>query len=144
MLARLASLSIPPAGTSPVELLRSILYTPEFLAAHRSDLEREARAVRRPTTFPGYRRQAEASMRFDVYDRRPEIRVPALVMTGSRDALIPPGSATVIAERFPGAELHIFEGAGHGFTRERPEESARVILEFLSKVEGSSGDGPRP
>ncbi len=144
MWARLASLANPPAGTSPVELLWSVLYTPEFLAAHRRELEREAAAVRHPTTSLGYRRQAEAAMRFNVYDRLPEIRAPTLVMAGSRDALIPPGNAAVIAERIPRARLHILEGAGHGFTRERPEESAAAIREFLSSVEGASGGDPTP
>lgn len=139
MLARLASLANPPEGTSAMELLWSVLYTPEFLAAHRAELAREAAAVRFPTTPLGYRRQAEASMRFNVYNRLPEIRAPTLVLAGSRDALIPPGNAALLADRIPGARLHIFEGAGHGFTRERPEESAAVVREFLLSAEGPPG-----
>lgn len=142
MLARLARLANPPEGTSAMELMWSVLYTPEFLAAHRAELEREAAAVRFPTTPLGYRRQAEASLRFNVYDRLPEIRAPTLVLAGSRDALIPPGNAAILADRIPGARLHIFEGAGHGFTRERPEESAAVVREFLLSAEGHPGAAP--
>ena len=139
-LTRLATLGDPPPGTSALEILWSLMYTPEYLTTHRAELEREATEVRHPTTPLGYRRQAEASLRFNVYDRLPEIRVPTLVLAGSRDALLPAGNAEIIAHRIPGAKLHIFEGAGHGFTRERPEESVQVILDFLSTVpERSAG-----
>ena len=138
VMERLAGLANPPAETSPLEILWSVSYTPEYLAAHRAELVREAAAVRYPTTPQGYRLQAEASMRFNSYDRLPEIRVPTLVMAGSRDILMPPGNARLIVSRIPGARLHILEGAGHGFTRERPEESVKLILDFLSSVESSS------
>ena len=143
-MARLASLAEPPPGTSALEILWTLMYTPEFLAAHRPELEREAAEVRYPTTPLGYRRQAEASLKFNVYDRLPEIRIPVLVLAGSRDALLPPGNAGIIARRIAGARLHIFDGAGHGFTRERPEESVRVILEFLSTVPEPSAEQPAP
>ena len=141
VMARLASMANPQSGASPQEVLWSVSYTPEFLAAHREELVREAAAVRYPATPMGYRRQAEASMRFNAYDRLPEVRVPTLVMAGSRDVLMPPGNARLIASRIPGARLYIFEGAGHGFTRERPEESVKMIVDFLSPLERSS---PRP
>jgi len=137
VMQRLATLANPSAGSSPLEVLWSVSYTPEFLAAHRAELVREAAAVRYPPTPQGYRLQAEASMKFNSYDRLPKIQVPTLVMAGSRDLLMPPGNARLIASRIPGAQLHIFEGAGHGFTRERPEESVKLISDFLSAVESS-------
>jgi len=133
----MAKVGSPPPGTSVAELLWSLVYTPEFLEAHRSELAREAGAVRFPTTTQGYRLQAEAAMAFNVYDRLPEIRVPTLVMAGSRDELMPPKNAEIIASRIPGARRRIFEGAAHAFTRERSEESVGAILEFLESVEKS-------
>ena len=136
-MARMAKVGSPPPGTSVAEVLWSLVYTPEFLEAHRTELAREAGAIRFPTTTQGYRLQAEAAMAFNVYDRLPEVRAPTLVMAGSRDALMPPGNAEIIASRIPGAHLRVFEGAAHAFTREREEESAEAILGFLDSVEKS-------
>jgi 3-oxoadipate enol-lactonase len=141
-MGRIAQLARPQPGIAAQEILWNLEYTPEFLDSHREELEREAASVRYPTTPIGFRRQAEASMRFDSYDRLPNIRVPTLVMAGSRDILMRPENARLIANRIPGARLHIVEGAGHGFTREKSDESVKVILEFLSSEEGSAKAAP--
>lgn len=70
---------------------------------------------------------------FDVSGRIGSLRVPVLVIAGSHDRLVPTKNSRLIAERIPGAELAIVENAGHHFYSERPEESARIILEFLSR-----------
>jgi len=137
-MAKLAQLARPQPGITAQEILWSVEYTPEFLESHRAELEREAASVRYPTSPIGFRRQSEASMSFDSYDRLPSIRTPTLVLAGSRDILMRPENARLIASRVPGARLHIVEGAAHGFTREKPAESINVILEFLSSVDASS------
>lgn len=140
MMARLAQLAGVGSGLAAQRILWSLEYTPEFLERHRSELEREAAAVRFPTQPLGLRRQMEASMKFDSYDRLPDIQVPTLVMAGSLDTLMRPENARLIASRIPKARLYIVEGAGHGFTRERTEESVGAILGFLSAVvEGATG-----
>jgi pimeloyl-ACP methyl ester carboxylesterase len=70
---------------------------------------------------------------FDVSKRLPNLKVPTLVIAGSHDVLIPAENSRLLAERIPGAELAIVENAGHHFYSERPEESARIIIDFLSK-----------
>jgi len=134
--------------TGSPEYLRMV-YSPEFLRDHEAELLDEGRKVRYPTSLMGYRHQQEAVMAFDTYDRLPEIRVPTLVMAGSADMLIPPENARILASRIPAARLRIFEGAGHGFTRERMTEATRDMLDFLEAVgvplEGAMGtDPPRP
>jgi pimeloyl-ACP methyl ester carboxylesterase len=78
-------------------------------------------------------RRSEGMARFDASGRLPGLRVPALVIHGSHDRLVPTANARLIAERIPGAELVIVEGAGHHFYSERPEASAEAILAFLEK-----------
>ena len=74
----------------------------------------------------------------DVADGLAELRCPTLVMVGSDDVLTPlhAGPAGVgaadVAARIPNAELVVFEGSGHGHYVEQPEQSNRVILEFLT------------
>lgn len=78
-------------------------------------------------------RRGAGMARFDASGRLPGLKVPALVIHGSHDRLVPTANARLVAERIPGAELVIVEGAGHHFYSERPEESAEAILAFLGK-----------
>ncbi len=87
--------------------------------------------------FPHSKEELEARTAgmaaFDASGRIGSLRVPVLVTAGESDVLVPTENSRLIAERIPGAELAIVENAGHHFYSEQPEESACVILEFLSK-----------
>ncbi|MEE9240374.1 MAG: alpha/beta hydrolase, partial [bacterium] len=86
---------------------------------------------RNKQAFPHGREELEARTEgmagFDASRRLPSLSVPALVIAGESDVLVPTENSRLIAERIPGAELAIVEGAGHHFYSERPEESARII-----------------
>lgn len=70
---------------------------------------------------------------FDASERLRSLQVPTLVIHGSHDVLVPTGNAPLLAQRIPGAELVIVEGAGHHFYSEQPEASAKAILGFLAR-----------
>jgi pimeloyl-ACP methyl ester carboxylesterase len=38
----------------------------------------------------------------------------------------------VLADRIPGARVELFEGAGHLFFWERPDDFVRIVEEFLA------------
>ncbi len=59
------------------------------------------------------------------------IKMPALVMAGDGDYVVPLRSARDLAGRIPGATLYVVRGAGHLFLGFQVEESARVVLDFL-------------
>lgn len=59
------------------------------------------------------------------------LRHETLVLTGDADALIDPENSRRLAGRIPNATLRMLAGAGHDFPTERPEETARMVLEFL-------------
>jgi pimeloyl-ACP methyl ester carboxylesterase len=40
----------------------------------------------------------------------------------------------MIHEKITGSSMHIIQGVGHCFFWEKPEESARAVIEFLSRV----------
>lgn len=63
------------------------------------------------------------------------VRSPTLVITGDRDRLIPMGNSRQIAERIPGATLHVLPGAGHDFPTEQPEEVARLLDGFFAPTD---------
>ncbi len=70
----------------------------------------------------------------DVADRLSDLRVPALVMTGARDAVVPPEDAERIAERIPGARLAVIPDCGHIPHEECPEGFLREVLAFYAEV----------
>ncbi len=78
----------------------------------------------------------------DAAPRLHEIRVPALVMTGELDVSSPPERARVIAERIPGARLHVIPGAPHMAHMECPELFNSALLEFLRGNPDKPDTGP--
>lgn len=84
------------------------------------------------------RRQWEGMQAWSAWDRLPLIRAKALVLHGTEDRLIPVENAVMLAERIPGAELVLLEGAGHVYHSEQPEAADRAVLSFLDSVEGVS------
>ena len=64
------------------------------------------------------------------------VRVPALVITGSQDALTPIGDAEELAEMIPYAQLVELRGAAHGLMVESPNGFNDIVLDFLDRVSG--------
>jgi pimeloyl-ACP methyl ester carboxylesterase len=60
------------------------------------------------------------------------ITAPTLVMTGDQDRLVRPENSYDLAKEIPGAQLHVFEGAGHVFPLEREAELTARLGAFLS------------
>jgi pimeloyl-ACP methyl ester carboxylesterase len=79
----------------------------------------------------GYRGQIEAALSHDAYDRLPQIEQPTLILTGDTDRVIPAASSEVLHERIPTSRREVIRGAGHLFFLERPDETVRLLREFL-------------
>jgi 3-oxoadipate enol-lactonase len=73
-----------------------------------------------------------AILAHDTLDDLSRITAPTLVIAGTDDELVDARNSPLLAERIPGARLHMFPGLRHGFTGERPDEVNAVILEFLA------------
>jgi 3-oxoadipate enol-lactonase len=91
-------------------------------------VEKKAADVQDPE---GYRGQIAAALAHDTYDRLPAIDCPTLILTGDNDRVIPRASSDVLHECIPGSRLEVIAGAGHLFFLERPEESGRLLGDFL-------------
>lgn len=61
------------------------------------------------------------------------ITVPALVIVGEQDALMPPAGAQKLAAALPAGELAVIPGAGHVPSVERPVAAAEAMLAFLRR-----------
>ncbi|HEX7364403.1 MAG TPA: alpha/beta hydrolase [Dehalococcoidia bacterium] len=85
------------------------------------------------TPLHGYKRQTEAIIGHDTYDRLPEIQAPTLVLAGDADKLVPAENSRIIASRIPNSELAIFEKMGHGFNTEAADAVNETVLDFLAR-----------
>lgn len=70
---------------------------------------------------------------FDLSAELPSLRIPTLVVSGSADTLIKPGTTAEIAALIPGAVLRSIEGAGHIIPVEAPDAFAATLHDFLRR-----------
>ena len=66
-----------------------------------------------------------------------KIKAPTLVVSSDNDQLIPLESSKIICAEIPGAKLTVMPGAGHIPFVERPEEAARLAVEFIMRQAGN-------
>jgi pimeloyl-ACP methyl ester carboxylesterase len=64
------------------------------------------------------------------------VAVPALVVEGACDKLLPPGWAKEIADQLPDGRSTVIEAAGHCPQLERSADVNVVLLDFLASVQG--------
>lgn len=69
----------------------------------------------------------------DVSARFGEIKQPALLVHGSRDAAVPLKDAIAASKQIADCELYIMEGCKHWPQKERPEEFANAVKSFLER-----------
>jgi pimeloyl-ACP methyl ester carboxylesterase len=110
------------------------LWNQDFIDQHPESVEHYVKITTQyPTPISGYLNQANFILAHDAFDRLPDIKVPTLVVTGKQDRLIPYENSSILASRIPGAELVMFEQAGHGFISDTSEESSAKIISFLKR-----------
>jgi pimeloyl-ACP methyl ester carboxylesterase len=116
---------------------RETFFTDECCAAHPELVEWLARAFweGRPSVRD-YFQHVAARQQHNTADRLAEIGQPALVLVGDRDThRRGTGShleqSEYLAKELPNADLVVLPGVRHGYFWEAPEESARVVGEWL-------------
>ena len=60
-------------------------------------------------------------------------RIPTLLVWGDRDCTISLSSGNMLKRRLHGSELIVLRGGGHSVFEEIPEESNRIMLEWLGR-----------
>jgi pimeloyl-ACP methyl ester carboxylesterase len=114
----------------------TVLYSPQFQRTHPDFIEAQIRdRARHPVRPRVFSAQYSAMWQPDhSFEHLAAVRVPALVMHGTDDVVIPFENARMLARQIPGARLRSFDGCGHLFFHERPEETVRVITEHLRRA----------
>ena len=94
------------------------------------DLVEEAAEARLLTPAATGAADWRAADRFERMQGLDGIRVPALIMAGSDDALTPPKYAAYLAAHIPENDLRVIQGAGHMLIMERAAEVSEAIESF--------------
>ena len=71
--------------------------------------------------------QMQAIAGHDTSARLPSIELPTLVLHGTLDQMLPVQNGRMIAGLIPDSRLEIFDGVGHLFFWERPEQAADLV-----------------
>lgn len=74
------------------------------------------------------------AQRPDRSDLLPHIRVPALVITGDADELMPLPTSQALADAIPGSRLVVLPHAGHLSNVEAAVAFNATVLDFLSAL----------
>ncbi|GAA3761104.1 pimeloyl-ACP methyl ester carboxylesterase [Spinactinospora alkalitolerans] len=122
------SLAQPDPAAARRALLE-LMYTPEWLALHPGPY-----TTLGDPAMPAYarRRHLSASNRHDAWEALPAIEAPTMVVHGTDDALNPAANASLLADRIPGARLHLVPGARHAYFEEFRTTAGAAVLDFLA------------
>ena len=90
------------------------------------------RRLANPFDPAGWQAQAAAGGAWDADGGLAGIEAPTLVLHGTADNVLDHRNAERLGQRIPGARVRLFEGAGHLFWWERPDEFADTVREFLA------------
>ena len=80
------------------------------------------------------RERIEALLAHDCRVRLARLRTPALVLGSEDDMIVPVYLQEELAALLSGAPLHRFDTGGHFFPVTRPADTARVLLEWIARL----------
>jgi len=72
---------------------------------------------------------------FNVMDKVGKVHVPTLLICGAEDHMTPVKFSEYLCDHIGGARLEIVEGAGHMVMIEKPDETAKLLEEFLNSIQ---------
>jgi pimeloyl-ACP methyl ester carboxylesterase len=119
-----------PAAASPEEMRKRLYAHPDRVAhppAPAADVLAKTRALTSRLRTPNRDPELERRMR--------DLEVPALVLFGTGDRLIPPEMGHLYKQILPNCHLVFVYDAGHEIGAERPEAFVEVTADFLERHE---------
>ena len=105
------------------------LYPPSLFGLMRAMLADAGKTVSEED-FARFVVLAEGMRGFDVSRRLPAISCPVLVLGAENDALLGGAASTAIAEKIPGARLHLYKDRGHAAYDTAPDYKDRLHAFF--------------
>ncbi len=93
--------------------------------------ERLSRVKTAPEDIAGYHGQCGACEGHETASLLHLIKAPTLVMFGTEDNVTDPTRAAEVGELIADSRVCAFDGAGHGFWREKKDEVDGLVIDFL-------------
>ena len=113
--------------------LRHTLVSPEWSRANPDFEQRMAAMDASPGPAFARRLHYQASEGHDSWQSLPSITAPTLVIHGSQDEVNPSANARLLADRIPGAQLQLIDGARHSYFEEYRTVASQLVLDFLRR-----------
>jgi 3-oxoadipate enol-lactonase len=134
-------------GTSSEEFSRRTMpftFAPGWTEANPARFQEiVAMRVAQPTSYEAILSHAEACYAFYREGCEAErIAVPALVVHGDEDLIVPVENGRMLAARLPDVEYVELAGHGHNLSLEIPDALAGLVSRFLSRVEAGAAVRP--
>ncbi len=106
-------------------------FTVEFNEKHADEVEKVCRMrEQNVVSDAAYLAQLQTAFTFDAEAKLGAITNETLVITGSKDSVVPMGNSLNLARKIPNAKLEIIENGSHLFFIENAKEFNRTIEEF--------------
>ncbi|MGC4060413.1 MAG: alpha/beta fold hydrolase, partial [Aquabacterium sp.] len=118
-------------GGGQQSALQALLVSPEWRAQHPEWQAMMAERARHPMPLFAQRLHFMASEMHETWSELPRITAPTLVIHGTADQINVSANAPLLAQRIPGARLHLIEGARHGYVWEHREAAGEAVNRFL-------------
>jgi 3-oxoadipate enol-lactonase len=83
-------------------------------------------------------RDLVACNKFNITERVKEIQIPAFVLVGEYDEIIPPAKAEALKRELPQSDIAVVSGARHASMIDQPDEFNRLLRNFITWVERGS------
>jgi pimeloyl-ACP methyl ester carboxylesterase len=127
-------------GGKVLEALLPGTYSPEYLEAQKTALAFHKTWVRAMPTifFKGFVSMLSSMEGLDLTPSLGAVRCPALIVSAGLDKVFPPERSEALAAGIPNARLEVVPGAPHGIVVERPDVTARLLLDFLASLATST------
>ncbi len=123
----------PPKDLTPEQIMEKIvemIWSPSFYEENKERLNSFVlKYLVPPSTL---RRQYEAILLHDTWDKLGSISVKSLILHGGKDGLVFPVSAYYLAEHIPNVELFIIDEARHGVLEESWGLVYTKLREFIT------------
>jgi pimeloyl-ACP methyl ester carboxylesterase len=108
------------------------LFAPDWLESHMDLAERIAKS-QESRNLRGVVQWALAMRDFDVRSRLGRVKTPTLIMQGLDDNVVDPSHARLLRQAILGSEVRLFPNTGHLIPIERPEETAKILLDWFTR-----------
>lgn len=113
------------------DIIKSLKFSPEVIKEYKADV-----ILNRMFLLPKHALREFMNLISENYDTPKSVKVPTLIIIGSKDNIVPFSSAKYVYENLLSKkkELLLVKGINHDiFRSERKEEVTSEIIEFLSK-----------